>query len=144
MTIIKEVKIKQTFMGKLSHGVDLFEEITKICFENNITLGRVEALGAVKKARLGFYDQINREYAFSEINKPLEITKLVGNISTKNEKPIIHAHITLSDEKDNAYGGHLAPGTIVFACELIIQTFDGPEFSRGSDKETGLPLWDFG
>ncbi|MCP4178157.1 MAG: DNA-binding protein [bacterium] len=143
MTIIKEVKAKNIYMGKLSHDSDLLEEITKICYENNITLGRVEALGAVKKARLGFYDQNKREYAFSEINKPLEITKLIGNISTKDAKPIIHAHITLSDETDKAFGGHLTPGTIVFACEFIIQSFDGPEFSRGFDEETGLPLWDF-
>jgi uncharacterized protein len=141
MTVIKEVTPKQIFMGKLSHNSDLLEEITKICSDNNIKLGRVEALGAVKKARLGFYNQDKREYAFTEIDKPLEITKLVGNISLKDGKPIVHAHITLSDERDDAFGGHLAPGTIVFACELIIQSFDGAEFSRGFDKETGLPLW---
>ena len=39
------------------------------------------------------------------------------------------------------HGGHLAPGTIVFACELIIEAFDGQELNRGMDRETGLPLW---
>ena len=39
-------------------------------------------------------------------------------------------------------GGHLAPGTTVFAAEYVIQAFDGPEFCRGFDEVTGLPLWD--
>ncbi len=37
-------------------------------------------------------------------------------------------------------GGHLAPGTTVFAAEYVIQAFDGPEFCRGFDEMTGLPL----
>jgi len=33
-------------------------------------------------------------------------------------------------------------GTIVFACEFIIEAFDGPPLERGFDETTGLPLWD--
>jgi hypothetical protein len=35
----------------------------------------------------------------------------------------------------------LAPGTIVFACECVIEKFEGPILERGFDEETGLPLW---
>lgn len=55
---------------------------------------------------------------------------------------MVHAHITLSDEKGSVRSGHLAPGTTVFACEIIIEAFDGPDFNRGLDKGTGLPLWE--
>ncbi len=58
MTNILEVKAVKMFMGKLTHGSDLLEEITKICVEHDICLGRVEAIGAVQKARLGYYNQI--------------------------------------------------------------------------------------
>ena len=53
----------------------------------------------------------------------------------------VHAHITLADENQKSYGGHLAAGTIVFACEVVIYSFKGPEFMRDYDEETGLPLW---
>jgi len=141
MAIYNEIKLVKTFIGKLQFGGDLLEELTSICEENNIRLGRVEALGAVKKGRIGFYDQQAREYNFLEIGKPLEITKLIGNISLRDGKPMVHAHITLSDSQGNAYGGHLAPGTIVFACEFIMNSYDGPDHIRDYDEQTGLPLW---
>ena len=141
MAIYNEIKPGKTFIGKLKFGGDLLGELTSVCEENDIRLGRVEALGAVKKARVGFYDQQAREYNFLEIDKPLEITKLIGNISLRDGKPMVHAHITLSDSQGNAYGGHLAPGTIVFACEFIMDSYDGTDYVRDYDEQTGLPLW---
>ena len=141
MAVVREVKAVKMFMGKLEFGADLLEEITRICVDRDIHLGWVEALGAVKKARLGYYNQKEREYHFYELDQTLEITNLVGNVSIKDGVPIVHAHVTFSDKDGHAYGGHLAPGTIVFACEVVIQVLDGPKFERGLDQETGLPLW---
>ena len=117
------------------------EEITDICRKGNIRLGRMEALGAVQKARLGFYNQQTHAYQFIVIDQSLEITKLVGNVSLKDGLPFVHAHITLADMAGKAYGGHLAPGTVVFACEFLIESFDGPVLEREFDEGTGLPLW---
>ena len=142
MAVYKEMKQVVTFMGKLEHGADILEELTKVCADNNIKLGKVEAIGAVKKATIGYYHQDTKIYDFFELDRHLEITNLVGNVSLKDGKPIVHAHITLSDEKGNAFGGHLAAGTKVFACEFCLTNFDGPEFNRGLDNQTGLPLWD--
>ena len=141
MAVVREVKTVKTFMGKLECGADLLEEITRICVDRDIHLGRVEALGAVKKARLGYYNQKDREYHFYELDQTLEITNLTGNISIKDGAPVVHAHVTFSDKDGHAYGGHLSPGTIVFACEVTIQVLDGPKFERRFDQETGLPLW---
>ena len=141
MAVVREVKAVKMFMGKLEFGADLLEEITRICVDRDIHLGWVEALGAVKKARLGYYNQKEREYHFYELDQMLEITNLVGNVSIKDGVPIVHAHVTFSDKDGHAYGGHLAPGTIVFACEIVIQVLDGPKFERVLDQETGLPLW---
>jgi len=141
MAIVKKATSRGFFIGKLSHGSDLLEEITDICRKENIRLGRIEALGAVQRARLGFYDQQTHEYSFQVIDQPLEITKLVGNVSLKDGNPFVHAHITLTDKTGNAMGGHLAPGTLVFACEIILEILDGPILERGFDRVTGLPLW---
>jgi predicted DNA-binding protein with PD1-like motif len=141
MAILKEIKPTKIFMGKLKHGTDLLGELSSISLNHGIQLGRIEALGAVQKARIGFYNQKTREYQDCILDRPLEITKLIGNISLKDGNPIIHAHLTLADENGSAYGGHLMPGTVIFACEFILQVFDGPPFERKLDKETGLPLW---
>ena len=141
MAIMQKVKPRECLMGKLSHGADLLEEITDLCRREDIRLGRLEALGAVQRARLGFYDQQARLYQFLEIDRPLEITNLVGNVSLKDGNPFVHAHVTLADKAGNVFGGHLAPGTVVFACEFILESFEGPVFERNFDETTGLPLW---
>lgn len=141
MTELRSVGSGEIVMGKLSCGCDLLEELTRVCTEHGIGLGRVEAIGAVRKACIGFYNQGTRTYQFSTFDRPLEITHLVGNVSLKDATPFVHAHIALADEAGHCYGGHLAPGTVVFACEFVLGAFDGPAFNRCPDDETGLPLW---
>jgi predicted DNA-binding protein with PD1-like motif len=128
-------------MGRLAHGDDLLEALTCLCADEGVEAGRLEAIGAVQKARLAYYDQEVREYQFFELDRPLEITKLSGNVSVKDGAPMVHAHVTLADRDGRALGGHLASGTVVFACEFVVEAFDGGGFVRGLDEATGLPLW---
>ena len=141
MAIMKKINPKEFFLGKLGYGCDLLVEITNICQMEDIRIGRIEAFGAVQSARLSFYNQKWNDYQTFEIDRPLEITKLAGNVSIKNEEPFVHAHVTFTDETGKAYGGHLEEGTVVFACEIIVESFDGPIFKRAYDEETGLSLW---
>lgn len=141
MGILKEVKSTNVFMGRLRRGADLLDELTGICRDKGIRLGHIEAVGAVRKACIGFYDQERRGYRYINIDEPLEITNLTGNISVKDGSPFVHAHVTLSDSSGRAFGGHLAQGTIVFACECRIEIYEGPAFERRLDRDTGLSLW---
>lgn len=141
MPLAKPVTPTRVFMGRLAHGDDLLEALVRICGAQGITAGRVDAIGAVRMARLAFYDQAEREYRYFELDRPLEITKLMGNISLRDGRPMVHAHVTLSDRDGSAFGGHLAEGTIVFACEYVIEAFAGADFVREYDVATGLALW---
>jgi len=141
--------IKRTIIGQVERGEDLYNGITRIVRENNITVGRVTGLGAVRKAKLAYYDQKRMNYYDIVIDEAMEIVSLYGNVSLKAGKPFVHAHVVLSDEKGNGKGGHLLPGgSPVFACEVMIEEFvqrtpygDGLELVRGFDEKTGLALW---
>ena len=130
------------FMGRLSKGDDLLRALTNFCQKLGITLGEVKAMGAVSQARIGYYHQNSRNYEWLELDRPLEILALEGNISLKDGKPFVHAHVTLADGDGRAYGGHLAEGTMVFAAEFVMQELkaDGG-LERQLDEETGLFLW---
>jgi len=141
MATWRTMQAGRVLMGRGAFGQDLLEEITGVCRAEGVTLGRVEALGAVQKARVGYYNQAARRYQFLDLDRPLEITALVGNVSLKDGRPMVHAHVTLGDERGNAFGGHLAPGTVIFACEFVIQDLSGEPLERGLDEQTGLPLW---
>ncbi|MCK8826450.1 DNA-binding protein [Natroniella acetigena] len=139
--MLKEYELGTIYKGKLETGDDLLEKLTEIVKEKEITAGKVIALGAVKEAIISFYDQDKQEYEAEKLDESLEIVSLTGNISLKDGAPIIHAHIALGDEDGQLYGGHLEKGTTVFACEFIIEEYEGEAFTRGLDQQTGLPLW---
>lgn len=54
---------------------------------------------------------------------------------------MIHAHIVLSDSKGRTFGGHLLPGTVVFAGEVFMLELPGIKLEREYDQETGLNLF---
>jgi len=134
MTAYRKVQSEKILMGRLQRGDDLLETLTTICREENITLSRIQGLGAVEQARIGFYDQTEREYCFLTLDRPLEITALTGNVSLKYGDIFLHLHATLCDENGNAFGKHLAPGTTVFALKCTIEAFDGPPLNRSFDN----------
>jgi predicted DNA-binding protein with PD1-like motif len=139
---MKPVERGRLLIGKLDHGADLLEEITAICRDGGILLGRVQAIGAVQKVRLAYYNQQDKTYEFFELNEPLEILSLTGNVSIKDGRPMVHAHVVLSNARGESFGGHLASGTVVFAGECMVEEFIGQEYVRGHDETTGLPLWE--
>jgi len=141
MIKFKKVSTDNIFMGRIKKNEDLLLSLEDICKQNNIYLGKIEAIGAVQNAKIGYYDQISK-YCYQFIDEKLEIVNLTGNVSIKDNKPMVHAHITLADKNGKTYGGHLALGTVVFACEFIIQSFKGSDFIRKFDDETNLTLWD--
>jgi uncharacterized protein len=129
-------------IGRLAKGDDLLAALEHCAREHGITLGKVEAIGAVSHSRVGYYNQAERKYYFLDLARPLEILSLIGNISLKDGKPMVHAHVTLSDHEGRAFGGHLAEGTLVFACEFIIQEYQSATpLVRQMDDPTGLFLW---
>jgi len=136
-----QYKYKRTFVGNIPHGADLSESFNKIVIEEDIRVGKITAIGAVKQAVIGYFDQNTKEYKTIELDGGYEILNCTGNVSTRDRKLFVHAHITLGDKDGKVFGGHLMPGTKVFACEVIIDEFTGEDLIREKDRTTELFLW---
>jgi uncharacterized protein len=141
MMMTRRVESVKRLVGKLSFGADLLEELGEMCLREEIRFAWFAGLGAVSKACVAYYDQEKREYLSRIIDRRLEITHLVGNVSLRDDSPFVHAHVTLADGEGHAYGGHLASGTVIFACEIVLEAFSGPAPERVYDQTTGLYLW---
>jgi len=138
----QEIKPGRQFIGRFEAGDDLLEALNSFCRDQNIRLGTFLVIGAVTCAKLGYYNQQEKKYTGCvELDKKLEVTVCTGNISLKDDEIFVHAHITLADWEGKAYGGHLMPGTLVFAAEFFIQELKGPDLIREREDKTGLPLW---
>lgn len=134
-------RFKRTFVGQIPHGADLYESLTKIVQTEDITQGRITAIGATTHAVVAYFDQKVKKYINMEFPSGMEILSCSGNVSLRDGKPFVHIHVLLGDRKGKVFGGHVMPGTKVFACELFIDEFEGEALHRAYDEETGLYLW---
>ncbi len=139
------MKFKQinenNFMIRLEIGDNIIESIQKFCKENNVNLGYFHGLGAVGKVELAHYRVDNKKYSSEIIEDALEIVSLHGNITTMDNEIYLHSHIVVSNDKMQAFGGHLKEATINATCEIVLVSLKG-NINRFHNEEIGLNLLD--
>lgn len=126
---------------RLPTGADLLEELTNACAGAEVTRGSVQVIGALKRAKTGYYHQADQRYESHEFDEALEILAGLGNVSLKDGKPFVHLHLTLGRADGSCIGGHAMPGCEIFAAEALITPIAGAPLVREPDETTGLPLW---
>ncbi len=137
----KKLAVGRSFLVRVEHDSDIISFITELTKKNRIITATFTAIGAFKKAKLGFYDQEKHEYLEIVLSSPQEIAGCVGNVSLKDGEPFVHAHAVLADQNGNTKAGHLLEG-IVFAAEVQLIELLGAKLVRKNDAVTGLSLWE--
>lgn len=133
--------LDRVIAGNLDHDADLLEFLTAVASRSQVEAGMLSFLGAVQQARVAFYDGQSQKYETIALDEPLEIVHGTGNVSLLDGNIFVHAHVALSDRQGRTFGGHLLPGTIVFAGEYFLWALAGHPFVRSRDAVTGLNLW---
>ena len=131
----------RVFLVSAEHNSDIVKFVTDFAKKQEIKTATFTAIGALKSAKLGFYDQHKHEYSEHILSASQEIASCIGNVSIKEGKPFVHAHAVLGDENGNVKAGHLLEGK-VFAAEVHLVELLGEKIERKSDDETGLFLWE--
>jgi uncharacterized protein len=131
----------RVILERLEHDADLHFAIKEVFQNAGIRMGIFSAIGAVKKAAIGFYVQEERRFMTRYINQPAEIVSCTGNVSEADGDILVHAHIVLAYEDGLTVGGHLMEGTKIFAGELSGVELMGTQLTRLYDDVTGLKLW---
>ena len=138
---VREFEVGRNFLVRVAHGSDIIDFLTDVAKEHGIVTATFTAVGALKDAKLAFYDQDRHVYLETVLSAPQEIASCVGNISVKEEKPFVHAHAVLADQAGVVRAGHLLEGK-VFAAEVHLIELVGEKVVRKHDAVTGLSLWD--
>jgi predicted DNA-binding protein with PD1-like motif len=139
--VCSEFKLGRRLLGRLPHGKDLITSIENFCRASDIQAATFSVIGAVSSATIGVYDQKQQVYATFTENMPMEVVNCIGNVSFKDQAPVIHAHIVLGDERGKIIGGHLFSETVLYAGEMDLQELIGKPLERVYDRKTGLFLW---
>ena len=134
-------KTGKTVFSRLLEGDDLFESIKNRAETSGIRAGFFILLGTVRHAVLGFYR--DGEYETIRLEGPLEVASCIGNVAIdERNEVVIHAHVVVSNENGEAFGGHLMKGSEVGAtAELMMVEAAGVEAQRIYDEKTKLKLW---
>lgn len=130
------------YVIRIDKEEEVLDNITKLCKKEKIKAGSVVGLGAAKYIKIGLYDVVEKQYHSIEMEEPMEITSLVGNISQKDGEVYLHFHINVSNKDMKVYGGHLNSCVIGATCELVLTVLDG-SIDREFNEELGLNLFKF-
>ena len=131
----------RVLLGRLERGDDVLHALTQFCKQHEIRAGHLEAVGAVERGGVGYYDHVARVYSEKRFDEGMEIAALVGNVSQKGGDTFLHCHVILADRDGRCFGGHLLEGNIAFACEFAVTELKGTPPERSRDASTGLDLW---
>lgn len=138
-----EAKAGKMIFARLFEDEDLLEAISQAVKKSGVKAGFFALIGTLKKAKMGFFHQ--GRYQPINMAEPLEIVSCIGNISLKEEKLHVHAHIAVSNMKGEVFGGHVMPGCAIAATgELILVEAVDVNLRRELDEKTKLYLWSVG
>jgi predicted DNA-binding protein with PD1-like motif len=141
LSLDKPLKAGRHFLIRLPYEADIIEYLTGFCAEKKIHCAAVNLIGATSMVTIGYYSQESRKYYPKTFEQEMEIVSCSGSVSRKDGKPFLHLHAVMGDVELKSWGGHLFPGSKVFACEAHIQELKGGRRVRMPDPQTGLALW---
>jgi predicted DNA-binding protein with PD1-like motif len=111
------------FIFRTPEGEEFVSWIEKFAEENGIRTAQVIAIGSLRNATLGYFNEGKGEYEKFEVEETRELVSALGNISLKNGKPMLHIHVSLGSRDGSLVGGHLFRGE-VFVAEVYIKEVD--------------------
>jgi len=137
-------RVGRICFSRLLEDEDLLDGIKRRAEENNIRSGVIALIGTLKNVTMGFYK--DKKYEYIPIQGPLEIASCIGNVSTNESgEVVVHAHVLVSNQKGEAFGGHLMKGSWVGAtAELVIIEAGDVTLQRALDEKTNLNLLKLG
>ncbi len=123
-------------MIRLFNGEEIIESVKEVCKKENVTSGRVQGIGAVQKAVLGYFDTEKKEYMHFECKG--ELVSCMGNIAKKEDEIVVHAHAVIGDKDGECKGGHIVQAEASATVELFIDCVLDLERTRDADTDLFL------
>jgi len=127
------------WMVVLQRGDVLHESLQRMAREAGLRSGMITGLGAVEDVQLAYWNLPARRYECADLAGDLEVGALVGNITSLNGEPFVHAHAVVGGSDFVAKTGHLMRARCAATVEIFIH--DGAvAIERGMDPDIGLNL----
>lgn len=124
------------FLGRLTGNEDLIKAVTALGVKEQIATASVTITGRITRLTVGTFDPRQQVYVTRTEQRAMEIVAFRGLLSTGGDRPFLHAHIVLADEKA-IIGGRLFSDTLAAEAECLVEELCGPPTVRRHDDRTG-------
>lgn len=94
------------YLMVLREGDNVLALIGNLAKEQQIPSANFTGIGFAQEVTFGFYDFNQKKFNPKTFNK-VEMGSLTGSIAWSEGKPSIHIHGVATDDKFDAYGGHI-------------------------------------
>ncbi len=138
---MKYFALGSTYIIRLDPGDRIVASLEALAERDRIGFGHFRGLGAVSEAEIAHFDPASSAYSSLRIQEPCEIASLHGNVTLKDGRPFVHAHIVLGDRSFHTRGGHLREAVVSATAEIVLTTFR-EDIGRRKDGAAGLEILD--
>jgi len=138
----KEASVNRVIVAKIEPNEDIFDAIKEVINKHKIKSGLVNIIGALKKFTIGYFNIDKKEYNIKTFDEDVELISCMGNISYKDNDPIIHLHVSVGMDDYSIIGGHLnQPSIVSVTAEVYIYEINHI-INRTNDPQFDLSLLD--
>lgn len=128
-----------TYAIALETGDEAFACLTAFVRDQEVEAASITAIGAFKRAVLGYFDWPAKQYKKIPVDEQVEGLSLIGDVAVSNGEPTLHIHAVLGKSDGSVVGGHLLSAEVRPTLEVIVT--QSPSYLRkAKDPETGLAL----
>lgn len=133
-------KFDNHYVVVMHRGEQVMAGLSRLFEAEQLHGGTFWGLGAVDQAELAVYDVPNQKYHKRLVEGVFEVTNLTGTIGMKGQERVVHAHMTIADERLTAIGGHLVEARVSGTMEITVIGL--PELMKKQDEQTGLWIFE--
>lgn len=130
---------QKTYAVIMESGDEVMDQLLSFAKEKELKASQFTAIGAFKKAMLGYFDFSIKEYIKIPVDEQVEVLAFTGDISLYKDEPKVHAHVVLGKGDGSTCGGHLLKGYAHPTLEIIL-TESPAWLKRKMDPESHIPL----
>jgi uncharacterized protein len=92
---------------RFESGEPFVEPVLAWLTREGIGYAAMTGLGAVSGATISYWNASTRQYEQHALTEQMEVVSLIGNVTLREGKPFVHAHVALGKRDLSVIGGHM-------------------------------------
>src|SRR5262245_30431899 len=126
---------------RFESGESVADNLVEWLKVQRIGYASLTGLGAVRSARVSYWNAVSGEYELHDVDEQMEVVSLIGNATIKEGVPFTHIHVTLGKSDLSVLVGHFNDAIVHPNLEVWLRP-EAATVQRTLDESCGLYLMD--